>query len=134
MRNIKNPKLRKLIRKQRFTITPEHYRDTELTVRITNVVKKYSYSSEDLDPTTSQKYDDIDINIVVGGTIYGRDLTDYYNWSLRYDPRGIRRNLRNMLGDYPKPNELHQFLKVIGVNTGWLKFKNIKIVSRDELK
>ena len=30
-----------------------------------------------------EKYVAIDVNIVVGGTIYGRDLTDCYSWALR---------------------------------------------------
>jgi len=74
-----------------------------INFRITNIAGEYN----DKNPLKTRSWEDININIVVDGTISRvRDncitntqtLEEYYEYGLRWNPRDPRRKIRRMLG------------------------------------
>ena len=96
--------IRKYCKDQRFTYTHSNsYEVYTLNFRITNIAGEYN----DRNPLKTRSWEDININIVVDGTISRienncitntQTLEEYYDYSLRWNPRDPRRRIRNMIG------------------------------------
>ena len=96
--------IRKYCRAQRFTYTHKNsYEEMTINFRITNIAGEYN----DRNPLKTRSWEDININIVVDGTVSRisnncitntKTLVDYYDWNLRWNPRDPRKRIRRMLG------------------------------------
>ena len=96
--------IRKYCRAQRFTYTHKNtYEEMTINFRITNIAGEYN----DRNPLNTRSWEDININIVVDGTVKRisnnivtstQTLTDYYDWNLRWNPRDPRKRIRRMIG------------------------------------
>ena len=96
--------IRKYCRAQRFTYTHSNtYEEMTINFRITNIVGEYN----DSNPLMTKNWEDININIVVEGTVSRisnkcitntQTLEEYYDWNLRWNPRDPRRRIRRMIG------------------------------------
>ena len=96
--------IRKYCRDQRFTYTHKNtYEEMTINFRITNIAGEYN----DRNPLKTRSWEDININIVVDGTVKRisnnivtstQTLTDYYRYGLSWNPRDPRRRIRNMIG------------------------------------
>ena len=96
--------IRKYCRAQRFTYTHKNaYEEMTINFRITNIVNEYN----DKNPIKARNWEDININIVVDGTvkrisnntvISTQTLTEHWDWNLSWNPREPRRRIRNFIG------------------------------------
>ena len=138
--------IRKYCRDQRFTYTHKNsYEEMTINFRITNIAGEYN----DRNPLKTRSWEDININIVVDGTVSRisnncitntKTLTEYYGWDLSWNPRDPRRRIRNMIGggEYnsygynhgqnPDVNQgkFNLFLKCMNLYDHRIKLKTIK--------
>ena len=138
--------IRKYCRAQRFTYTHKNtYEEMTINFRITNIAGEYN----DRNPLKTRSWEDININIVVDGTVKRisnnivtstQTLTDYYRYGLSCNPRDPRRRIRNMIGgghynsygyNYGQNPDVDQgkfnlFLKCMNLYDHRIKLKTIK--------
>ncbi len=96
--------IRKYCRDQRFVYTyRNNYEEIIVNFRMTNIVNEYN----DKNPLKSRSWEDININIVVDGTVSRisngcitntRTLKEYFDWELSWNPRSPRKRIRRMIG------------------------------------
>ena len=96
--------IRKYCKDQRFTYSHKSsYEEMIINFRITNIAGEYN----DKNPLKSRSWEDININIVVDGTVSRvsnncimntQTLEDYYEYSLNWNPRDPRARIRRMIG------------------------------------
>jgi len=116
-----------------------------INFRITNIAGEYN----DRNPLKTRSWEDININIVVEGTVSRisnncitstQTLPEYYEFPLRWNPRDPRRKIRNMIGggqynsygyNYGQNPDVDQgkfnlFLKCMNLYDHRIKLKTIK--------
>ena len=96
--------IRKYCRDQRFTYTHSNsYEEMTINFRITNIAGEYN----DRNPLKTSSWEDININIVVEGTVSRisnncitntKTLEEHFDYGLRWNPREPRRRIRRILG------------------------------------
>jgi hypothetical protein len=128
MRYIESPKLRKIIKAERFHISVGRI---NYIVRLTNIIVGDLYGKKD--PLQACHWTDIYINVVLCGTFgaYG-DLTTLHNQEIIYDPRRIKKGIRDDLNN--TDNRMFTYLRALGIPTNWVTIKTAKLVHSSDFK